>query len=121
MSDWKIARKYKLKHDVTCPHCKIRIVSDKELDVIPTSEEMETMMLTQIANISVMDKQKLQEQADIVEDRILRVAGYLALAARFRGTDTQLGEQADNLGEAMNALLEIKQELGLTTNLKRVE
>jgi endonuclease I len=45
MGDWKIAKQYTLTSNVTCPHCKTRIIADKKLNVIPTSEGMETMML----------------------------------------------------------------------------
>lgn len=73
-----------------------------------------------------MNANKLQEQVDIIEERILRVGGYLALLAAIGGTGLpdsarDLTEHANNLGEAMNALLEVKQELGLASNLTRVE
>jgi hypothetical protein len=64
-----------------------------------------------------MNTQKLQEQADIIESKILQVAGSLAVFAHMN--KLHLDQEADNLGEAINALLEIKQELGLTSNLKR--
>lgn len=73
-----------------------------------------------------MDKQKLQEQVDIVEERILRVGAYITLLTLIGGTGRpdsaqELRKQADDLGEALNALLELKQELELTSNLTMVE
>jgi hypothetical protein len=73
------------------------------------------------------DKQKLQQQADIIENAILQAGGYLAMMSTPLGLSSMLSnsdeinKHADSLGEAIEALQAMKQELGLTSKFEKVE
>lgn len=61
----------------------------------------------------VIEAQELQELADKVEVLILSAAAELKIGI--------LQEAEDHVVEGLDALLELKAALGLTTNLKKVE
>ena len=69
-----------------------------------------------------MDKDKLQQQSDIVENKLMQSAGYLTALQHGSAVRPPLADkldiQQDTLGEALNALLEIKKELGLTSKMQ---
>ena len=75
----------------------------------------------------ITDKQKLQKQADIIENTILQAGGYLAMMSTPLGLSSMLSnpdeinKHADSLGEAIEALQAMKQELGLHSRFAKVE
>ena len=60
-------------------------------------------------------RQTLQQQTDIIEAKILQVAGELVIST-LPSASVQ-----DSLGEAISALIKVKLTLGLHTNLTEVE
>jgi len=80
-----------------------------------------------IRGVDLMDKQKLQQQADTIENAILQAGGYLAMMSTPLGLSSMLSnsdeinKHADSLGEAIEALQAMKQELGLTSKFEKVE
>jgi hypothetical protein len=67
----------------------------------------------------ILDMDLLQEQTDIIESKLLQAGGALALLAMMRSETAQ--EAGVCIGEAMSALLKIKKELDLDTNLSEEE
>jgi hypothetical protein len=64
---------------------------------------------------------KLQELTDIIESRILYAAGDIKLASTLLSTNSVKQSAENHLGDAISALLELKKELGLHTNLAKEE
>lgn len=64
--------------------------------------------------------EQLQKLADKVELMILSAGGDLKLGGLL-STATMLRDAENHLGEGLDALLELKAALGLTTNLKKEE
>lgn len=72
----------------------------------------------------LIDKEELQKQLDVIESRALSVAGYLTLLKRARLTHPAFAVEHEShlneLGEVMDAVLAVKEELGLHSDLKKV-
>ena len=70
-------------------------------------------------HINGASKAVLQEQADIIENKLLQASGNLAVSQQMAlgPSNGFLTEASDALGEAISALLKVKQVLGLETNL----
>jgi hypothetical protein len=67
-----------------------------------------------------MDTQKLQQLTDTIESKVLQVAGNIAMDRAMKGI-TKPTHDDDLLGEAIEALLEVKRELGLSSALSIVK
>jgi hypothetical protein len=64
-----------------------------------------------------------QERLDTIEDLILHTAGTVRVfnVVNFRGTHPKVKAIEDLLGDTLQEVLELKKELGLTSNLSIVE
>ena len=67
-------------------------------------------------------KQALQDELDQIEEKLLSIAGYLALLRKTGAIlpmfARECGDQEERAGEAMEALLAAKKRLGLHSDLK---
>jgi hypothetical protein len=61
------------------------------------------------------DKQKLQEQLDIIEVHLLCTAGHMKISV-----PGIFAQYEDAFGEMLDALVATKKELGLSTQLKKI-
>ncbi len=69
-----------------------------------------------------MNTQKLQQLTDIIESKILQIAGSLRLLREYGGVHQEKPSDAEIVsGEALAALLEVKRELGLSSSLSMAE
>ena len=67
--------------------------------------------------------EELQKQLDVIQSRTLFVAGYLTMLKKMGGITPLFASECDSrlneLGEVMDAVLKVKEELGLHSNLKK--
>ena len=67
--------------------------------------------------------EELQEQLDVIESRTLFVSGYLHMLKQLGAIHPRFFAECDDhlneLGEVMDAVLKIKEELGLHSDLKK--
>lgn len=69
-----------------------------------------------------MNTANLQKQLDIIEQRLLWIAGTLAILEKLNVAPSfavELKQRLDQSGEAMDAVLVVKKELGLSSQLQK--
>jgi hypothetical protein len=64
---------------------------------------------------------ELQAYTDTIEERIIYTCGNIAMQRAITTASKEPTQEEIWLGEALDALLKVKQELGLSSQLKVVE
>src|SRR5579864_3247562 len=73
----------------------------------------------------LIDKEELQQRLDVIESRAMFVAGYLNMLKQLGAIHPRFFAECDDhlneLSEVAAAVIAVKEELGLRTNLKNPE